>query len=244
LTLKIDNLREKTMNPKVVSGIAGFVLLAMLGVARPVRGQDSKTPYPKMAPLGEYLMTRDAEVVLARSAAPASISRDAEVLVLGRKGYETAAQGKNGFVCLVERGWTAGVDDPDFWNPKLRGPLCLNPAAARTYLPITVKKTELILAGESKSQMADGIKAAFDANKLPKLEADAMCYMLSKQQYLSDLATHRWHPHLMFFVPATESVARGENLAGSPLITSKDPLDRLTVVMVLVPKWSDGTPYS
>jgi hypothetical protein len=123
------------------------------------REQDAKTPYPTMAPIEQYLIAdRNAEIALARSAAPESISRDAEVLVLGRHGYETAVKGKNGFVCIVERGWTAGIDDPDFWNPKLRGPLCLNPAAARTYLPLTIKKTELVLAGQSKAQMSTASK--------------------------------------------------------------------------------------
>jgi hypothetical protein len=46
---------------------------------------------------------RNAEIALARSAAPDAISRDAEVLVLGRNGYQTAVTGKNGFVCVVER---------------------------------------------------------------------------------------------------------------------------------------------
>lgn len=220
-----------------------FLLVALVG-ASSVGAQNSKGPhpsYPKMAPVSQYLMPRDAEIALARSAAPASISNKAEVLVLGRHGYETAVKGTNGFVCLVERGWTAPLNDPNFWNPRLRGPLCLNPAAARTYLPLTRRKTELILAGGSKSEMADGIKAAFDEKKLPALERGAMCYMLSKQQYLGD-GPRRWHPHLMFFVPETDTAARGENLPGSPVLTSAEPLDRLTIVMVLVPKWSDGTP--
>ena len=64
-------------------------------------------------------MARNAEIELARSAAPASIwLRYAEVMVLGRHAYETAFKGKNGFVCMVQRSWTAGSDDPDFWNPK------------------------------------------------------------------------------------------------------------------------------
>lgn len=62
-------------------------------------------------------MERGAEIALARSAAPESISRDAEVMVLGRHGYETAIKDKNSFVCMVERSWSAGIDDPDFWNP-------------------------------------------------------------------------------------------------------------------------------
>lgn len=229
------------MNAKTIGTIAGVVLLVVMGAVRPVRAQDSKTPYSKMAALNQYLMDRGAEIAMARSAAPPSISRDARVLVLGRHGYETAVQGKNGFVCLVERGWTAPTNDPNFWNPKLRGPLCLNPQGAQSYLPITIKKTELILAGETKTQMADGIKAAFDSNRLPKIERGAMCYMLSKQQYLGDQA-QRWHPHMMFFIPYTDSVKRGENLPGSPVLTNPAPMDRLTVLMVLVPKWSDGTP--
>ena len=72
--------------------------------------------YPKMAPVDQYLMERNAEILLARSAAPDSISSDATILVLGRQGYETAVRGKNGFVCMVERSWMAAFDSPEFWN--------------------------------------------------------------------------------------------------------------------------------
>src|SRR5277367_2562703 len=127
-----------------MKSVAGVIMLV---TAWHAMAQDAKAPYPNMAPVEQYLMEdRGSEIALARSAAPESISRDAEVLVLGRHGYETAVKGKNGFVCIVERSWTAGIDDPDFWNPKLRGPLCLNPPAARTYLPLTIRKTELVLA--------------------------------------------------------------------------------------------------
>src|SRR5258708_388582 len=100
-----------------------------------------------MAPLDQYLMEKNAEIALARSAAPESISQDAEIMVLGRHGYETAVKGKNGFVCMVWRSWASGSDDPGFWNPKLRGAVCFNPAGARFNIPETVKRTELILAG-------------------------------------------------------------------------------------------------
>ena len=79
-------------------------------------------------------------------------------MVLGQRGYETAAKGKNGFVCMVQRSWTAPIDDPDFWNPKLRAPICFNPVAARSYLPQTIRKTALILATRSKAQMVKDIK--------------------------------------------------------------------------------------
>src|SRR5271169_4593876 len=118
--------------------VKSILLAFMLGMAWHAMAQDAKAPYPSMAPLDRYLMEdRSSEIALARSAAPDSISRDAEVLVLGRHGYETAIQGKNGFVCIVERSWTAPIDDPGFWNPKGRAPICLNAAAARCYLPRT-----------------------------------------------------------------------------------------------------------
>jgi hypothetical protein len=226
------------MNRKIVKTIA---LVVVLSAAWQAEAADAKTSYPTMAPLDQYLIAdRDAEIALARSAAPESISRDAEVMVLGRYGYETAVKGKNGFVCVVERSWTAGIDDPDFWNPKLRGPICFNSPAARTYLPLTIKKTELVLAGDSRTQMFEGIKAAFDKKELPILETGAMCYMLSKQGYLSDHDGH-WHPHLMFFVSQTDAVTWGANLPGSPILASRVPEDRLTVFLIPVAKWSDGT---
>jgi hypothetical protein len=217
-----------------------FALIFILGAAGQAQAQNAKTPYPSMAPLDQYLMERNAEIELAKSAAPDSISGDAGVMILGRHGYENAVKGKNGFVCLVERSWTAGIDEPDFWNPKLRGAICFNPPAVRTYIPITIKKTELVLAGRSGPQMVEGIKAAFDKKELPAIETGAMCYMLSKQSYLGDSAGH-WHPHLMFFLPLTDAAAWGADLPGSPVLADSNASDRLTVFMVPVAKWSDGT---
>ena len=221
--------------------IRNFALIVLLAAAWQTQAQDAKAQYLGMAPLDQYLMAdRNAEIALARSAAPESISRDAEVLVLGRHGYETAVKGKNGFVCVVERSWAAPIDDPNFWNPKLRGPICLNPPAVRSYLPLTLKKTELVLAGQSKAQMFESIKAGLDRKELPTPEVGAMSYMLSKEQYLGDSARH-WHPHLMFFLPQTDAATWGADLPGSPILAADDPEDRLTVFLVPVAKWSDGT---
>jgi hypothetical protein len=220
---------------------AAFLLNSTWQLQAQAQGQNAKAPYPSMAPIEQYLMAdRNAEMALARSSAPDSISQDAEILVLGGHGYETAAKGKNGFVCLVERSWTAPIDDPNFWNPRLHGPICLNAAAARSYLPLTIKKTELVLAGGSKAQMFESIKASLDKKELPTPEVGAMAYMLSKEQYLGDSAQH-WHPHLMVFVPLTGTATWGANLTGSPVLGIDDPEDRLTIFFVPVGKWSDGT---
>jgi hypothetical protein len=234
---------EKSTKREIVRSITlpVFVLAVVLSAAWPGRAQDVKAPYPSMAPLEQYLVSdRNAEIALARSAAPEPISRDAEVLVLGGHGYETGVKGKNGFVCMVERSWTAGIDDPNFWNPKLRAPICFNPAAVRYYLPLTIKKTELVLAGQSKDQMFSSIKAAFDKKELTMPESGAMCYMMSKQQYLGDGNGH-WHPHLMFFVPQTDAAIWGADLPGSPILTLDNAPDPLTVFLILVRMWSDGT---
>lgn len=237
-----EAFQENDMQRKLVRMILSYAVV--LAAAWQAYAQSNKTHYPTMAPVDQYFMAdQNAEIALARSAAPKSIADHAEVLVMGRHGYETAVKGTNGFVCLVERSWTAGIDDVDFWNPKLRGPLCLNAPAARSYLPITLMKTRLILAGKSKKQVFDAVGAALDQKKLSSIEPGAMCYMLSKQGYLADAGGH-WHPHLMFFTPLTQASSWGANSPGSPVLAARVPEDRLTIFMIPVAKWSDGTPDS
>src|SRR6202046_538982 len=210
------------MKRKMIRTIAlgSFALVVVLGAVLQAPAQDAKTPYPSMAPLDQYLMDRSAEIAMARSAAPEAISRDADVLVLGRHGYETAVKGKNGFVCAVERGWMGPFDGElavNFWNPKLRGPLCFNPPAARSILPMTYKRTEMVLAGQSKAQIIDGTKT-FINQKLPPLEPGAMSYMMSKEQYLTDDGQHNWIAHLMIYTPLMDSAVLGAALPPSPVM--------------------------
>src|SRR5579862_8042668 len=238
------------MTRKIVRTIAlgSFVLALVLGTARRAQAQDAKASYPSMAPLDQYLMTdRNAEIALARSAAPEAISRDAEILVLGRHGYETAVKGKNGFVCVVERGWMSPFDgdgSAGFWNPKLRGPVCFNPPAARSILPMTYKRTEMVLAGESKAQIIEGIKI-FIKQKLPPLEPGAMSYMMSKEQYLTDDGPPNWMAHVMFYTPLMEGAVWGADLPHSPVMLNPqfhgNP-EPINVFMMPAGRWSDGTP--
>jgi hypothetical protein len=230
------------MNPTVIKTIAlsAFMLGAWQALAA-----DAKVPYPSMAPLDQYLITdRNAEIALARSAAPAAISSDAEILVLGRSGYETAVKGKNGFVCLVERGWMGPFDGANFWNPKVRGPVCYNPPAVRSILPMTYNRTEMILAGQSKAQIIDGIKK-FIKQELPPLEPGAMSYMMSKEQYLNDGDHPNWIAHLMIYTPLMDGAVWGADLPNSPIMLSPqfrgapEPIDNF---MVPAGWWSDGTP--
>jgi hypothetical protein len=224
----------------ITIAFTGVWLLGLLTAACQAQPQNAKTPYPSMAPLEQYLMEGNAEIALARGAAAQSIAGDADVMVLGKHGYETAIRGTNGFVCMVQRSWAAGFDDPEFWNPKLRAPICFNPPAVRSYLPLILKKTDLVLAGRSKAQMVETISAAVNQKELPGMEPGAIGYMQSKQGYLSDRDGH-WHPHLMFFAPLTDPVAWGAGLPGSPILGFKDDPGHVTVFLIPVGKWSDGT---
>jgi hypothetical protein len=231
-----------------------LVLTFVSGASRQTWAQDAKTQYPNMAPLDQYLMAnRNAEIALARSAAPPSISGDATVLVFDKSGYHTAVEGKNGFTCLVERAWMSPMDRPEFWNPKMLGPICYNPAAVRSILPYTINRTRLVLTGLSKTQIRESIAAATAKSELPMPEAGAMSYMMSKEGNLGDSVGH-WCPHLMFHVPKTSESKTGEaktdesswgaDLTGSPVLYNnqyRDVPEPEIIFMLRVSYWSDGT---
>lgn len=225
-----------------------LALLAVTGAAAAPAGA-----YPHMASVDAYLMPHAQEIALARSAAPKSISKDATVLVLTPTGYETAVKGTNGFVCWVARGFSGAPDWPERWNPKIRAPGCDNPQAARTVTPIAKLRTAMTLAGRTDAEIADRIKTALRTKEIPPLEPGAMCYMMSKSAYLSDDGGHDM-AHVMFYVPFKDGASWGANASGSPVFggnywfytaghqADAAALPPLSVLLVGVATWSDGTP--
>jgi hypothetical protein len=200
--------------------------------------------YQKMAPLSQYLMDPSAEIGLAETAAPAAISHHATVLVLTSRGYVVGRRGSNGFTCIVERGWMPPFDQKDFWSTRLRAPICYNAPASRTVLQYTFRRTQLALAGLSRTQ----ILARIEAMALPTPEPGSMSYMLSKEQNLGEGVGH-WYPHLMFHLPksysAGDGAAWGADLPGSPILFDNDHKlspEPQTTFMVPVSTWSDGSP--
>ncbi len=135
-------------------------------------------------------------------------------------------------------------DSPEYWNARMRGPICYNPPAVRTILPLTFRRTKLVLAGRSKAEIKASTEAAVGKHELPAPEPGAMSYMMSKGAYLGD-SGGSWMPHLMFHVPTTEGAAWGANMAGSPVLVNDELHDfpePETIFMVPVGRWSDGTP--
>jgi hypothetical protein len=236
--------------PPIHRGIAalarGAALCALAAFATASAGMQNAAPagasaYARMAPLDEYLMPTAAEIALARSAAPAAVSGDATVLILTSQGYQTAASGTNGFTCLVERAWMSPFDSPEFWNPKIRGPVCYNPAASGSILAYTLQRAKLALAGRTREQMLAAVRDTVAHKEIPQPAPGAMSFMMSKDGYLADAVVH-WHSHLMFHVPKAAAATWGANLPGSPVVLD----DRLvpepeTIFMVPVARWSDGT---
>jgi len=209
-----------------------------------VAADDAAQNYPSMAPVAQYQSSSQAtEIALARSAAPASISEHADVMVLGPHGYQTVAKGDNGFVCLVGRSWAMKFDNPEFWNPKIRTPLCDNSVAARSasVLPAYLTRTEWVLTGVSLAEMQKRETAEWDDGRFQAPDPGAVSFMMSKEQYINDSA-HPWHPHVMFFAPRTQDSQWGANLPGSPMVADSTNVVQTSIFMVLVANWSDGTP--
>ena len=174
---------------------------------------------PKYPPLSEYMMPRDAEVALARSAAPPIISDRATVKVLTTSGYQVAREGDNGFVCMVMRGWAAPTYTPAqvrdlVYDANLRAPICFDPGASRTVMPYYELRSKLGMEGKTPDQIAEGVQAAYAKGKLPRRDGVTFAYMWSADQNLGPGIGH-WHPHMMVFAPYYENSMLGGNEFGS-----------------------------
>lgn len=224
-----------------------LALTALLASCASAYGQTQQPPtYPTMAPIEQYLMpSAAAEIALARSGGPSSISAHAEVLVLTKQGFVVAVKGTNGWVCAVGRSWTAGFDDPEFWNPRGRGPACLNPPAVQSVLPQYLAFTKWAIAGDSREQIAAKAKAAYADHQFTDPAAGSMAFMLSKDGYLLG-ADGPWRPHVMPFIAYDQLATWGAGFKGSPIFAPPPeagfrPYQPLTIA-IPVSRWSDGSP--
>ena len=194
---------------------------------------------PKYPPLGEYMMDRQGEVALAKSAAPENVSGRASIKILTDAGYKIVAQGDNGFVCMVLRGWAAPTFSPIplrdlVYDAKLRAPICFDPVAARTVLPYQELRAKLGMAGKSPDEIAAGVASAYVKGELPKIEAVAFAYMYSADMYLGPQAGH-FHPHMMVYAPYYDNAMLGGNTRESMLPrTSDDDGTPFTVIVIPV----------
>jgi len=208
------------------------VLALGICVAGTVLAQGSKYP-----PLSEYMMEPEAEIALARSAAPENISAHATIKVLSADGYKVAAQGDNGFVCLVMRGWSAPNFSPArdrelVYDAKLRAPICFDPVASRTVLPMKELRTKLGMEGKDTDAIVRDVAMAYAKGELPKMEAVAFAYMWSADQVLGPAGA--WHPHMMIFAPYYTNKMLGDNACDTAPCVADDSGTPFALIVVPV----------
>jgi len=215
-----------------------LTLTTMISWAACVPALAQTASYP---PLSQYMMPKEAEVALAKSAAPTNISDHASVKVLTDAGYQIIRTGDNGFVCMVMRGWAAPTYTPVqvrglVYDPTVRAPICFDPLAARMVLPYYELRTKLGLIGKTADQIADGVQAAYARGELPRRDGVSFAYMWSADQELGPGAGH-WHPHMMVFAPYYDNAWVGNNPFASPLPqVTDDAATPFTVVVIPVDK--------
>jgi hypothetical protein len=113
---------------------------------------------------------------------------------------------------MVARGWMAGFDWPEFWNPKIRAADCMNPQAARSIVPVMLLRGRMIMAGRSRAEILSALRAVgMDAG-----------------DWGSDMAGSPIMSAPYWFFEPEPTGMRG--------------LPPMVVSLVAVPNWSDGTP--
>jgi hypothetical protein len=206
--------------------------------------QGMRAQKPKYPPLSEYMMEPQAEIALARSAAPETVSGRATIKVLTASGYKVSAQGDNGFVCMVMRGWGAPTFTPEanrniVYDAQTRAPICFNPVAVRTVLPYQELRAKLGMEGKSPGEITEEIQAAYSKGELPRMEAVGFAYMFSADQKLGPAGA--WHPHMMIYTPYYTNSMLGGNAedsdlprisddAGTPFAVTVIPVDHRLAV--------------
>jgi len=210
------------------------VLLAASLDAAAVAAQAAKYP-----PIDRYLMPREAEIALAKSAAPASLADHATVKVLTKSGYVVAREGDNGAVCMVMRGFSAPTYTPAqfrdlVYDPTVHAPICFTAPAARTAMPYYELRTKLAMEGKRPDEIAEALQSAYVRGELPRRDAVTFAYMWSAHQHLAP-GIGAWRPHMMVFAPYYENSMLGGNEFGGPLPqVSDDAGTPFSVVLIPV----------
>ena len=167
------------------------------------------------------------EVALARSAAPASVSAEARVLVWTGSGFEVAEDGSNGVVCYVARSWPESLE-----------PHCFDEEGAATILPIHLLQMRMWHQGADDAEIDAAIGEGLRTGALRLPSRPAMSYMMSAEQRLIDESGRpvgAWQPHLMIYYPYVTADALG--LGPTPSMEAAvvvDPGTPMSNIMIVV----------
>lgn len=213
---------------RTLTPAAGLMLAGSLAFAQsPTSTRSGRRP---------ILVVAD-EILLARSAAPASVSARSRVFVLRDSGWVVGDSGLSDVTCVVERSWRDSLE-----------PHCYDAEASRTILPMEMRRDLLRHHGLDEHsidrEIADGLSAG--RYRLPL--RPAATYMMSAAQVLYNDDGKRvgaWHPHLMIYYPFLTDSALG--LAATPDMSvgmvsdGGRPAANLTIIMAHFVEVSPGT---
>lgn len=155
---------------------------------------------PLFGQTAEYpTLTTEQELRLALSAGPLTVSRSADVYLMGDTGFRQAMEGSNGWACLVVR--AAG-------DKRQLAPHCLNPYAAESVLPAFLREAELQARGMGAEAISAEMTRQFASGELPTPSGPAYAYMLSEGQRIGPQAG-KFRPHFMLYMPYVTNEAIG-----------------------------------
>lgn len=197
-----------------------------------------------------YLIDRDEEIALSRSAALPSVSDKATILVLTESGdHEVAVEGENDWTCFTGRSWTGPSQSENGrrqwskrnFDPVIRAPQCFNKLGAQTVLQKHLLMTKMLMTGASPAEVDLEIALAVQSGAMKAPSPGAMSYMQSPKQIIGP-RSDRFMPHLMLFTPFLTQDAYGDRDKEfrTPIVTT--PGSVWTTTVVISPFWSDGEP--
>jgi hypothetical protein len=178
-------------------------------------------------------MPRDEQISIALSAAPKGVATEAEVYVLGSKGYEIARQGTNGASCLVGRHFVK----PDETTIE---PMCFDPEGSQTLLQVELYEEELRAKGTSEAEIKKNVANGYKDGRFKAPSKPGVEYMLSADNRLGPTpnnGTVHVPPHFMFYAPYLTGKDLGYDSAAPFLVQSGQPDARMVVFPDPKIKW-------
>lgn len=146
-------------------------------------------------------MERQAEIALARSAAPGAVSAGSRVWLWTGERYAIGDSGTTAVNCYVGRPWVPSVE-----------PHCFDAEGSATIMPIQMRRVELYAAGRNDTETEKQVAEEIRTGRLRLPTKPAMTYMMSAAQQLvsgTGTAVGAWRPHLMIYYPNLTAAGTG-----------------------------------
>lgn len=168
-----------------------------------------------------FLIPREQEITLALAAGPVHIRAGATVYTFGKRGYEKAQTGTNGFNCMVNRD---GLQNGD----TAVHPTCWDPEGSRTILPVMLRVGELMARQKSAAEIKRDIDEGFDQGTFHSPAKAGIAYMLAGDVKFDpktgQLSTTEFPAHYMLYSPGVTNADIGltkeANTPGLPFVYS------------------------